>query len=75
MIGFNFAGNTEVITALIAADPVDTHVLGSNFVDLLPLIVLVVVIDFSFDHLDGVSALTPDYIFIVLNQSCDHFLL
>jgi hypothetical protein len=67
--------DTEVISAFVASNSLGTHVLSGGFVDLLPFIILIVVVNLALEYLYSITAFAPDYVLIILQKSCDHFLL
>ena len=66
VVWLRFARNAEIVSALVAANTVLAHVLGRSFGDLLAIVCLVVVVYCSFEHFYCVTALAPDYAFILL---------
>lgn len=66
MIWLRLAGDAEIVSALVTADSVFTHVLGSCLGNLLAIVGLVAIVHFPFEDLDGVAALAPDDALVLL---------
>lgn len=68
MVRLGLAADTEVVSALRTPDTVRAHMFGSSLVDLLALIILVLVDNFSLGEFNGVTALASHKVLVLIKH-------
>lgn len=60
MIWLDFAADAEIVSTLIAAHPVGTHMSRSRLVNVLALLILIVVINLTLHEFNGIATLASE---------------
>lgn len=68
MVGFQLTLGAEVISTVVASNPVCAHVLSSLFGQLLPIVFLHIVVDLPLNYLYDVTAFALNQRFIFLDE-------